>query len=300
MSLDEEKYRSLRDSLKSSPRIMAKKDFDTRLLERIREAEKSGLQTDALKHHPQVVNLVKPKSRLAEMLSGLFKPSFVPALGLTVVLLVAVVVYFGYFSKMTEKQPQQNVSANEEKHGDLVIYIRGEKDSFAAYPKEFSTLTEEEAGVTDMRTSAPTDIPSDYIAPPEGPKTEREAPALERDGIRLDKVSEEQKIEMQKEYRESKDGFERKSDDKIMKKESKSDIKTSKTEGKLSDEKKNVIINQDAEQDADENQPKGEVNQQVDTGNEEKTEPRISRAIKKDSTTNKVDSNNSNETIQQK
>src|SRR5215211_1458669 len=102
MNFDEEKYKSLRNTLKSSARVKAKADFEARLFERIREAEKSAFKSDAFNSQPQVVKLVKHKKGFAEILGGLFKPAFVPALGLTFVLLIAVVVYFGYFNKMSD------------------------------------------------------------------------------------------------------------------------------------------------------------------------------------------------------
>lgn len=300
--LDDEKYKTLRETLKSSPRIRAKNDFEARLFERIREAEKSGLQNDAFKQHPQVVNLAKPKRKFTEILSGLFKPAFVPALGLTVVLLVAVVVYFGYFSKMNDKE-ENSLASYDTKQGEFIIYVKGDaKDSFD-YPKEYSAITEDERLTTgETRTISPTtETPSDYYAP-EMPLPGVDRP-MERSMPKMDKVSEEQRFEMQKEFKDGMDkGTETKTDDVIMKKESKNEPKK-KLEGKISNEKKNVYINEQEENE--------EINQQVqpksgledkDSGDSEKSKnnrSRISRAVTKDSskTKNKADDENN---IQQK
>lgn len=298
--LDDEKYKSLRKTLKSSPRIRAKNDFEARLFERIREAEKSGLHNDAFKQHPQVVNLTKPKKKFSEVLSGLFKPAFVPALGLTVVLLIAVVVYFGYFSKMNDKTENTMVSYDT-KQGEFVIYVKSDaKDSFD-YPKEYSAITEDERHSTDSRTINPvTESPGDFYAP-EKPVPGVDRP-VEKSIPKMDKLGEEQRIEMQKDF---KDGIdlkgERKSDDVIMKKESKNEPKK-KLEGKISNEKKNVYINEDDSEEMNQQvQPKSGV-EDKDSGDTEKSKKdssRISRAVTKDSskTKNKADDEN---TIEQK
>lgn len=300
MMLDDEKYKSLRDTLKSSPRIRAKNDFEARLFERIREAEKSGLHNDAFKHHPQVVNLTQPKRKFSELLSGLFKPAFVPALGLTVVLLVAVVVYFGYFSKMNDKTENTMVSYDT-KQGEFIIYVKSDaKDSFD-YPKEYSAITDDERGTTDSRTIAPTTETSSDFYSPEAPRIDVDRP-VEKSMPKLDKVSEEQRFEMQKEYKEGKDvGTERKSDDVIMKKESKNEPKK-KLEGKISNEKKNVYINDDESEEINQQvQPKSGIEDKDsgDTNKSKENRSRISRAVTKDSskTENEADDQN---TIEQK
>jgi hypothetical protein len=305
MMFDDEKYKSLRNILKSSARVKAKGDFEKRLFERIREAEKAGFKSDAFNNQPQVVNLAKPKSGFIETLAGLFRPAFVPALGLTFVLLIAIVVYFGYFNKMGDSDSNQ-VASDYRIPEDLIIYVKGDVDSFSSnYPKEYSAVTDGET--EDLRTSSPTDIPSDYFAP-----TELSRPGDERligkDPVKLDKVSEEQKFEMQKEFKDGRDGIEtkgdRKVDDGIIRKEGKMEPKK-KTEGKLSDEKKNIFINEDEDDGSIKQQispppPNTEAEEKVkDTGDKDKEKSRISRAIK-DSSKTKIDSDDQNETIQQK
>ena len=308
MTFDDEKYKSLRNTLKSSARIKAKGDFDARLFERIREAEKSAFKSDAFNSQPQVVRLAKPKKGFAEVLAGMFKPAFIPALGLTMVLLVAVVVYFGYFSKISDIDEEKSLSSYQTP-GDLIIYIKGEaSDSFSSnYPNEYSAITENESGIDDLRsTTAPTDAPSDYFAP------ELSRPGTEKEPVRMDKVSEEQRFEMQKDFKTGTDGIdikgERKLDDGIMKKESKispkkeSKVESEKSPYNIRDEKSNKNIDNDDESGQVKQQvtPEIKANEQTeDTGEKNHDKSRISRAVK-DSSKTKNETDDSNETIQQK
>jgi hypothetical protein len=311
---DEEKYKSLRNTLKSSARVKAKSDFEARLFARIKEAEKQPLQTEAFKKHPQVVQLTQPEKRgFMEILAGLFRPSFAPALGLTVVLLVAVVVYFGYFNKMNDQSPQNtSVSSDENKRDGFVIYVKKDSDGESYsdnYPKDISALTDGETTTSDSRTIAPGEVHSDFYAPRFDQPTTEDSPDRE---IKSDRVSEEQKIEMEREYL-GKDGDVEtrgyRKGDEIMKKESKTD---SKVEGKIEpkkstykDEKSNQNINNESEEND------GIIKQQVeepavDKANEQTDDSidrdldestRISRAKSTDSLKAK-DTNKINDQIQ--
>lgn len=315
MTFDDEKYRSLRNTLKKAPRLKAKSDFEARLFERIREAENAPMKTEAFKHHPQVVKLAEPKRGIMEILAGLFKPAFAPALGLTVILLVAVVVYFGYFNKLNDTASEQEMSYNLPE--DLIIYVKGDVDSFNSnYPKEYSAVTDGElTSSDDSRTYAPGNTPSDHSAPVEFFESPTPiAPAVEKESPRLDKVSEEQRFEMEKGY-EMKKGvdskMERKSDDGILKKESKlSPKKENKTETEspfnIRDQKSNQTITNDADDESDVINQQVEPNisneQKQDTGNKEKApnSGRISRAIKDSTKTKSESEKNMNEPAEQK
>lgn len=309
MTFDDEKYESLRKTLKRAPRLKAKSDFESRLFERIREAEKAPLQTEAFKHHPQVVKLAEPKRGLIDILAGLFKPAFAPALGLTALLIAAIVVYFGYFNKMNDSADQESFSYKTPE--DLIIYVKSSgADSFSHnYPKEYSAITDGER-LDDSRTYSPHTTTSDFYAP--SPTLEQPletispiAPATERDA-KLDRVTEEQRIEMQKGY-DMKKGVDSKSEGKmedgIMKKEGRNTPKKeSKTEDK-SNMKKNIYIDSDDES-GDVNQQQVEPNisneEKEDTGDKEKNRSRISRAIKDSSKTKSESEKNLNEPVQQK
>lgn len=317
MALDDEKFESLRKTLRTSARVKAKGHFESRLFERIRETEKAAaFKTDALNSQPHIVQLSKPKKGFAEILAGLFKPSFVPALGLTFVLLIAVVVYFGYFNKMGDSDSKQTATEYGIPH-ELIIYVKGDAvDSFSSnYPKEYSAITENETGLGDNRTSTPPDVPSDHYGrlDPSRPETQ---PTLESE-MKLDKLSEEQRFEMKKGFEDT-DGIETKGErktDGIMKKESKlAPKKDSKTEGKIDSEKSPFNIrdeksntNYDNESESDDNikqqvTPEKKANEQTqDSSDKTKERSRISRAIKDSMETKaKNKAEDSNETIQQK
>jgi hypothetical protein len=265
MIQDEEKYKSLRNTLKSLPKVQAKGDFHSRLMHRISQAEKSPVHTKP----------VKPRTS-GGWIANLFRPSFAPALGLTVVLLITVVVYFAYFSN-TGKSPNNEVVTSNEKPGELVIYVKKETgESYSDnYPKEYSAVTTED-GTSEDRRMSPMETPSDYISKPDPTRT------LDKDeGIKPDRVSEEQKLEMERSVDEKKGvdtKGERKGDDRIMKKESKGELKDigSKTEGKESpynvrDQKEGYINEGEEDSNIQQTQPapENEADQKVKNKNED-------------------------------
>ena len=205
MIQDDEKYKSLRDSLSGLPKVKAKTGFEARLLQRIKETEKGVI------HKPEIIRQTSQKSWFA----NLFRPSFAPALGLTAVLLITVVVYFAYFAKTGDQGPQNEMVTSTDKQGEFVIYVRKDSESYSDnYPKEYSAITPD--GTTEERTMAPIEMPSDYMSRPEVRDKDIESE------IRNDRVSEEQKLEMERSLEKGVDSKgERKSDDMIMKKESK-------------------------------------------------------------------------------
>lgn len=300
MIQEDEKYKALRDQLRALPRVKARPDFEQRLMHRIREAEKLTVNTvHQVKHIPE-------KKSWFELI---FRPAFAPALGLTAVLFIAVIVYFAYFSKInneTDRQSNQFVSSTNQ--GDLIIYVKkegSEEDPGSNYPKEYSAVSPEDSRSTEFY-SAPHETSTDYLAKPDPVRTVMPE-------MKPDRVSEEQKIEMQRTVDSDKDKgvdvkSERKLDDGIiMKKESKVESKNGEMKKdskepmkKKSDEKKNIYINED------ENEINSEGN--IDIQQKEENAPvddlskRISRATKKDSTKNKseTEADENKETIQQK
>jgi len=223
MIQDDEKYKSLRDTLSGLPKLKAKSGFEARLLQRIKETEKGII------HKPEPLKETRSKNWLA----NLFRPSFAPALGLTVVLLITVVVYFAYFSKMGDQSPQNNEMVSTDKQGEFVIYVKKDSESYSDnYPKEYSAITPDRT--VEERTIAPVEMPSDYLSRPEPLKD-----ADKESEIRNDRVSEEQKLEMQRSVDIEKGvdtKGERKSDDMIMKKESKSEHKGEMKKGEMKKE----------------------------------------------------------------
>src|SRR4030095_13642929 len=113
MSFDEEKYKKLRESLHTLPRIKAKKDFESRLFSRIKDIESGKFIHTAPK--------TAKDNAFITMLANLFRPSLAPAIALTVVLIAAIVVYFGYYNRLGQQTQQTEYSVNEKKEG-FVIY----------------------------------------------------------------------------------------------------------------------------------------------------------------------------------
>jgi hypothetical protein len=233
---EDEKYRSLRNSLKALPRVKAKKDFEERLFRRIKELDTIPVSS--------AVHNIKKEPLLKGWLSNLFRPAFAPALGLTAVLLITVVVYFAFFSKMNDLTENDNVPlVNSTNQGDLIIYVKNEDTGAYSsnYPKEYSAVSPDESG--SERYFAPVETPTDHLARPDSPKP--------IDGLlKPDRVSEEQKIEMEKSDERTRGVDvkpEMKSEDDMMKKDSKIDSKRdSRKEGKTKSEESPYNIREQA------------------------------------------------------
>jgi hypothetical protein len=183
MSTEDNKYDSLRSRLKSLPKVNAKAGFNERLLARIRETElnkQQAVQTES----------AGSGFSISRILDSLFRPAFVPALGLTVVLIAAIVVYFGYFAGKNDATKQIEFSSSQnERHDGFVIYVKSDKE----YPKNEIAALEQ----SDKLTTGP--ITTDQVRPaPMETKSDFYAPKTEEPSIRNDKVSEEQRIEMQR------------------------------------------------------------------------------------------------------
>src|SRR5438477_7793291 len=186
---DEEKYKSLRASLKSLPKLKARAGFEDRLFQRIKNLEQGEVQ--------QIVKPV-PESKFKGWLANLFRPSLAPALGLTVILLVGIVVYFAYYSQMNKEQVtnQYSFSTNSDQKPEFVIYVRKDRladtsNNSSNYPHEYSGLTPNETR-TSTSESKPDfgKVPSDFNSVTPSPSVD--------DKIHDDRLNFEQRIEMQK------------------------------------------------------------------------------------------------------
>ena len=268
MSIEEEKYKKLRESLRSLPRIRAKNDFEARLHRKIREHESQmGL------HQPK-----KEKSSFFDVLANLFRPSLVPVVGLTIVLLAVVVVYFAYFNELKkDNQPSTEYSSGEKK-GEFVIYVK--KDGDRVYDETVRDITSADVDQTtstgEYRPS--TDVGVDKLSTPEMQPT----PESER-RTKDDRISDEQKIIMEKESEPKKE-----SDD--YKSQPKNDDGVIMKKGYI--EKKEAPLNtrekkEDTGGKEDENifdqkgvYPNEEIKQDTEKGNKAEDINRISRSTK--------------------
>ena len=185
---DEEKYKSIRASLKALPKVKARAGFEDRLFQRIKQLEEGELAPNT--------NPVK-ESKFKEWFANLLRPSFVPALGLTVILLVGIVVYFAYYSQFNKESgttKQYSVSGSDQKP-EFVIYVRRDTsnntNNASNYPHEYSGLT---PGETQTTTS---DSKKDFGNVPSDFNSVKPAPSIE-DKVRDDRISPQQKQEMQR------------------------------------------------------------------------------------------------------
>jgi hypothetical protein len=295
MSTDEEKYKKLRDQLHSLPRIKAKNDFEARLFARIKELE----------HNTGITHKVqKPEKEYSfiEWLSGIFRPSLVPALGLSVVLLAAIIVYFTYYSKLASDQ-ETKVSAdnNSRQKGEFVIYVK--KDGERVMDETNRDITSADLNSSSSSTDyrSPSDVSSDgklFTQPKIDDGIDREV------HDKLDRISPEQELKMEKESQPDTDmdKVKSKSEEPVMKK------------GYYKEEKKDAPSNYDRTKSDDTGEQyqggknEGNINAQEDvkqTTDEEtqKDTNRLSerkKATKKDSLKVKEKKTEENDTIEKK
>ncbi|MGH2575719.1 MAG: hypothetical protein ACRDFC_08495, partial [Ignavibacteria bacterium] len=150
--IEEEKHKNIRKILKGLPKLHSGKDFEQKLFQKVR----------LLDHETLAHQLAQKYSRLGsekKWYLNIFKPSLASALGLTVILVVAVIFYFNYFitndnAKLTDMKQPSPVESKEYSatHPDSlstkVESLREEKKDFADYditssPKETFTDFEE-------------------------------------------------------------------------------------------------------------------------------------------------------------
>ncbi|MCX7877321.1 MAG: hypothetical protein N2510_01630 [Ignavibacteria bacterium] len=116
MIQEEEKYREIIRLLNSLPRVKAKKGFEARLMERLRRQE-------------DIVKTQVTEESLFNKFLSIFKPSFIPAVAVSAVILIAVIVYFSYFVSNGNDYSETNAISDPHKTEHL-IYLRNDKDSY--------------------------------------------------------------------------------------------------------------------------------------------------------------------------
>jgi hypothetical protein len=294
MSTDEEKYKKLRDQLHSLPRMKAKNDFEARLFARIK-----GLEHNTGNIHK--VQRPEKENSFIEWLFGLLRPSLVPALSLSIVLLAAIIVYFTYYTKLAGDQ-ETKVSAenNSKQKGEFVIYVK--KDGERVLDETNREITSADLNTSTSSTDyrSPSEVTSDGVMTQ--PKTDE---GIDRElHDRLDRISPEQELKMEKESQPDTDmdKVKSKSEEPVMKK------------GYYKEEKKDVPSNYDRSKSDDtgeQNQGgknEGNINAQEDvkqTTDEEtqKDTNRLSerkKTSKKDSVKVKDKKTDENDTIEKK
>jgi hypothetical protein len=216
---EEKKYKNVISALKSLPKVKSKSDFEQKLYRRLRNAEQERTPSPAFE------KLTRPKEK--NWIFNIFKPSFVPAIGLTFVLIAVVVIYLNY--KPSDDQVTQNEQAPQ-KNEEMVIKEPGKLENGT------TTATQEDNGLIshdmtgkesfDERSPMPVSPKSDVDQSPSptlsGPEKDEETkiPLMEQ---RLERKEAEEKV-MEKEMKiEKKTGDLKKKEDVETKKSNKTD-----------------------------------------------------------------------------
>lgn len=222
---EEKKYKEVISALKSLPKMKTKSDFEQKLYRKLRNVEPEKASSPAFE------KLTRPKEE--NWIFNIFKPAFVPAIGLTLALIAVIVIYINFFPKEEELTRTEQAPMKTE---EMVIKDPGsiEKNTLGTKQEDSELITQDVTvgTVPDERSSLPPEPKSDAEESP--------APVLSQPE-KLDELPVmEQKIEKEE------------SDDKIFEKEGlierkgdvmkKSEKKDSRKTGK-SDEESNIKKN---------------------------------------------------------
>lgn len=84
MTDEEKKYKQIISALKALPKVKSKANFEQKLYRKLRDVDSERMS-------PSVQKLTKPAEK--NWIFNIFRPAFIPALGITLVLIAVVVVY---------------------------------------------------------------------------------------------------------------------------------------------------------------------------------------------------------------
>jgi hypothetical protein len=104
---EEEKYNDLKNLLKSLPKVKSRNDFETNLFRSLREIESGKYSSQKLR------NLTVRPVRFG-WLTNVVKPAYISAIGVTVLLLICIVLYFSYLPNKNQTVPQVTQSTSTE------------------------------------------------------------------------------------------------------------------------------------------------------------------------------------------
>lgn len=153
---EEEKYNDLKNLLKSLPKVKSRNDFETNLFRRLREIE-SG------KYSPRRLWNLPVRPVRFGWLTNVVKPAYISAVGVTVLLLICVVLYFSYLPNKNQTIPQVTQSTSTE----------GNKTEQPPLQNENLGITKNETTPSDRTTIERREtIP--YIPELEKPSSDRE------------------------------------------------------------------------------------------------------------------------------
>jgi hypothetical protein len=216
---EEKKYKNVISALKSLPKIKSKSDFEQRLYRRLKDAEPERTLSPAFE------KLTRPKEK--NWIFNIFKPSFAPAIGLTIVLIAVVVIYLNY--EPSDDQVTQTEQAPR-KNEEMVIKEPGRLEDLTTTPTQEDNglisrdMTDKES--FDERSPMPVNPKSDVDASPSptlsGPEKVEETtvPLMEQ---KLERKEADEKVMEKEGFIEKKSGDLKKKEDVETKKSNKTD-----------------------------------------------------------------------------
>lgn len=226
---DDNKHRILRDILRGIPKVKATHSFEDRLMKRLRDVESLKYQS------PSIIKL-KGKERKFSF-SAFLKPSLIPAIGLTVVLLIFIIYYIN-ISLIQDKHLPTEVSQNIQKNNESSVEQKQNVDTGGLITKIEPSLGENSNYNENLREQSqpPSTIPSGYDKAPSIMAPEKKSDGRE-ERISAPKLEEKKSDELKSEEQEM-DGLrslDKKEEVPMMKKSG--EIKHKDTEKQDMDEK---------------------------------------------------------------
>lgn len=173
---EEEKYSELRKKLRSLPGVRAGKDFESKLFQRIRLVSSEGLSRTPDTRHGRLAGR-------ENWLSNIFKqPMFAPAVALTSVLIVGLVIYFAFFTQSppTETSTEQTPGIQKQYSTTQLETLKSKVGNLKSETgREFATLdaspveppksrTNFGETVTDIRSKSEKDVMEEQVKTEEG------------------------------------------------------------------------------------------------------------------------------------
>ncbi len=225
MTEEEKKYKNTISALKSLPKVKAKDDFEQKLYRKLRDV-------DSEKMSPSIQRLTKPVEK--NWIFNIFRPAFIPAVGITIALIAVIVIYINYMPKNDTTTISQN--QQEQQKQELTITKPGSMED-----KDLSANQEKSTPLSQDLSKTPDDERSDERSiEPVVPKSDigTESPSIQPKET-LSGPEIEQRIEKKSPVDEEKEmKSDRKTGD-IKKNQNENLPEMKKTEGRTQDSKVN-------------------------------------------------------------
>lgn len=170
MTDEEKKYKEIISALKALPKVKTKSNFEQKLYRKLRDA-------DAERMSPSVEKLTKPVEK--NWIFNIFRPAFIPALGITLVLIAVVVIYLNY-------KPNEDTTISKEQQTtqqEFVITKPEDKGSTGPSSSEEQAPISQEMSKPEMKDESTVPEPPksnlETLTPPVQPEEKTEERLLE-------------------------------------------------------------------------------------------------------------------------